>query len=107
MVRVINNQVTQTSLPTTGTVNGQTVSNYHLLPESTLLSEGCLPLVENKPTLGEGEYHVFAYYTIQETQVVANYTAETIPAEAPSVETRVEIVESTLGEILENIIPNL
>ena len=45
--KVVNGQVTRAHLPTSGILqDGRTVSNYHLLPDETLLAEGWLPCEE-------------------------------------------------------------
>ena len=50
LVQVINGEITQRSLPKTGTLkNGSTVSGYHLLDEEVLLDEGWLPLEDIVP----------------------------------------------------------
>ena len=55
------------NLPKTGKLtNGQTVSNYHRLPEEVLLAEGWLPLIEIRPEINE-ETH---YLRIKETYEV-------------------------------------
>ena len=50
--KVVNGQVVY--VPTSGVLqDGRTVSNYHLLPDETLLAEGWLPCEEIKPTYDE------------------------------------------------------
>ena len=87
MVKIQNGQVTQTSLPTSGILsNGRSVSNYNLLPEETLLTEGWLPLIENKPVYEPATQELsLTGYTIEAAQVTANYTAVTLPTD-PDVE---------------------
>lgn len=40
MIQIINGQIRQTELPTTGIINGSAASNYNLLPLSVLEAEG-------------------------------------------------------------------
>lgn len=72
---------TELSLPQTGVLSdGRTVSNYHLLPESVLFSEGWLPCEEIKP-----EYNAELQYLVVETAIqqgdiiVVTYKAVEIP----------------------------
>ena len=98
--KVENGQVTQIGLPTTGTLqDGSTVSGYNLLPESVLLDEGWLPLVDNKPEYDEEtEYLENAGYTIGETEVIINYTVKQKEPViyVPTVEDRLAAVEEAL-----------
>jgi hypothetical protein len=75
MVRVINREVIQTTLPSTGYLsNGESVSGYNLLPESVLKAEGWLPLEENRPEYNaENETLELDNYTIEADKVTANY----------------------------------
>ena len=78
--KIENNQVTLTSLPTSGILsNGQSVSNYNLLSESILLAEGWLPLIESKPVYDPITQELqLTGYTIGENKVIANYVAAVI-----------------------------
>lgn len=78
--KVENGQVTQIGLPSTGILqDGSTVSGYNFLPESALIAEGWLPLVDNRPEYNpETEYLEHAGYTVSETEVVVNYTVRQI-----------------------------
>jgi hypothetical protein len=63
--KVQNGQVTQVGLPSSGVLSdGCSVSNYNLLPESVLLTEGWLLLELNEP-----EYNS----TTQELQFVLHH----------------------------------
>jgi len=97
--KVENNQVTQAYLPTSGTLSdGRSVSNYNLLPEETLLAEGWLPLIENKPEYDPDMQELqLTGYTIEAAQVTANYEAVTLP---PTLDNRVTAVEGVLMDIL-------
>ncbi len=78
--KVKNGQVVQVVLPPTGILkDGSTVSGYNLLPESVLLTEGWLPLVDNRPEHNpEIEYLEHAGYTVSETEVTVNYIVKQI-----------------------------
>jgi len=79
-VKVEDNQVIQTGLPSTGVLrDGSTVSGYNLLDETTLRNEGWLPLEENKPNYDEAtQYLDFAGYEILNDKVIANYIVKDI-----------------------------
>jgi hypothetical protein len=85
--KVENEQVVSTRLPRQDKLaDGRYVSNYHLLPESTLLSEGWLPGINSKPSYDpETEGLQGPSYDIQAEQVVANYTAIPKPEPLPVV----------------------
>ena len=80
MIQVINGEITQRSLPKTGTLkNGSTVSGYHLLDEEVLLDEGWLPLEDNRPEYDMGtQYLVPDGYEILEDKVIKKYRIEEI-----------------------------
>jgi hypothetical protein len=96
--KVENGQVVQAGLPTCGRLsNGCSVSNYHLLSESVLLSEGWLPYEENKPEYNpETQYLKLSGYDIQQDKVVANYTVENMPVVAPDPQI-VQLNDSIIG----------
>ena len=72
--RVENGQVVEAGLPITGTLkDGRTVSNYHLLGEDILKSEGWLPVEHDLPEVGENEQAVFREYDIQPDKVIVRY----------------------------------
>ncbi len=102
--KVESGQVTQVGLPTTGTMtDGSTVSGYDLLPENVLLSEGWLPLVEDRPEYDfETEYLEHAGYTVGATEVTVNYTVKQIEpvTPIPTVEDRLSAVEEALLMII-------
>ena len=85
LVQVINGEITQRSLPKTGTLkNGSTVSGYHLLDEEILLDEGWLPLEDIKPEYDvETQYLSNDGYEILEDKVVKKYIVKDIPLEEP------------------------
>ena len=108
--KVENGQVIQIGLPSTGTLkDGSTVSGYNLLPESVLIAEGWLPLVDNRPEYNsEIEYLEHAGYTVSETEVTVNYAVKqkdpVIPI--PTMEERLESAEVAilaLMEVLDNV----
>lgn len=53
--------------------DGRWVSNFHLLPHETLVSEGWLPLDEVKPLLAEGQYHELDTAVEVDGRIVATY----------------------------------
>ena len=81
MIQVINGEITQYSLPKTGTLkNGSTVSGYHLLDEEVLLDEGWLPLEDIPPEYDEEtQYLINDGYEILEDKVIKKYRIEEIP----------------------------
>jgi len=99
--KVENGIVTQTSLSTSGTLSdGRSVSNYNLLPESTLLEEGWLPLELNEPEYNPATQELqLVDYTIEANRVIANYEAVAIVA-IPTLDDRVTAVEDVLMDIL-------
>lgn len=104
--KVENGQVVRVGLPTTGILqDGSTVSGYNLLPESVLLDEGWLPLVDNKPEYDEEtEYLEFVdYEVIPDVKVVANYIIKqkepVIPV--PTLEERLESAEAAILAMME------
>ena len=103
--KVENGHVTQVGLPSTGTLtDGSTVSGYNFLPESVLLDEGWLPLVDNPPEYNqETEYLEHAGYTVGEDEVVANYTIKQIESivPAPTIEERLESTEAAILALME------
>jgi hypothetical protein len=101
MVKVENGIVTQTSLPTSGTLSdGRSVSNYNLLPESILLTEGWLPLELNEPEYNPAIQELqLVDYTIEANRVIANYEAVAI-VNIPTVEGRLTATEDTIVEML-------
>lgn len=106
--RVTNGQVTQVGLPATGEINGITVSGYDLLPFDVLQAEGWMQLVQDIPTYDEATQYVeLTGYTVGESEVTANYTVLDKEPEPLTVEDRVTLVEETVGEILETIIPSI
>mgnify|MGYP001047545328 FL=1 len=76
-------EVIEKPLPKTGTLkDGRTVSGYDLLPEETLIQEGWLPLIEQKPEYDEETQLLqFDKYIIEEDKVIAVYTAIDVPQE--------------------------
>jgi hypothetical protein len=100
--KIDNGNVIQVGLPTSGCLyDGSSVSNYNLLPDSVLLAEGWLPLIENKPEFNpETQGLRLTGYTIEETQVVANYV---IVTKLPTVEERLDATEAVLMDVLETI----
>jgi len=78
-VKVENNKITKRGLPKTGKLStGETVSNFHLLPDDILLSEGWYPLTDDPPTTDEDHRAVKSGYTIYDTYVEQNYKVEEI-----------------------------
>jgi hypothetical protein len=101
--KVENGQVTQVHLPTSGVLDGHSVSNYNLLPESVLLAEGWLPLVENMPEYDHASQELrLTGYTIDDDKVTANYE---VMAKLSTIEERLEIQDDTIGEVLEVLLP--
>ena len=101
--KVESNIVTQAYLPTSGTLSdGRSVSNYNLLPESVLLAEGWLPLIENKPEYDPDMQELqLTGYTIEAAQVTANYEAI---AKTPTAEDRLTAAEDVIMDILANLL---
>ncbi len=107
MIQVLNNEITQTRLPKTGTLSdGRTVSGYHLLDADILRQEGWLPLVDEPPEHDpETEYLVPDGYDIQPDKVVRLYRIEPIPEPEPVAPDLYEqvlelqaIIDALLGE---------
>lgn len=74
MVLVKNGKVVEGYLPSTYTLNGKTISNYHLLDIDILTSEGWLPLEEIIPEHDKNlEKLVFDRYTVKADKVIKNY----------------------------------
>lgn len=101
MIQVINGEITQYSLPKTGTLkDGSTVSGYHLLDEETLKEEGWLPLEDNLPEYDiETQYLVNDGYEILEDKVITKYKLEDIPKSEEPRDLEAEVVE--LREIID------
>ena len=96
--KVVSGQVTQAHLPTTGELDGRTVSNYNLLPESVLLAEGWLPLVEGKPVYDADTQELrLTGYTIEADKVTANYEAV---AKEPTTDERIEAMEGVVMDLI-------
>ena len=104
MIQVINGEITQYSLPKTGTLkDGRTVSGYHLLDEETLKEEGWLPLEDIKPDYDiETQYLVNDGYEILEDKVIKKYRIEEIPEREEPRDLEAEVVE--LREIIDVLI---
>ena len=104
MLQVINGEITQHSLPKTGTLkNGSTVSGYHLLDEEVLLDEGWLPLEDNPPEYDiETQYLVRDGYEILEDKVIKKYRIrEILEKEAPrDLEAEIEELRQTIDVLL-------
>ena len=98
---VQNGQVIQVGLPSSGILSdGRSVSNYNLLPESVLLSEGWLPLELNEPEYNPATQELqLVDYTIEVDGVIANYEAVAI-VNIPTVEGRLTATEDTIVEML-------
>jgi len=78
-VKIKNNEVIERGLPKTGRLSdGSWVSNYHLLPEETLLAEGWLPLVDEPPETDEKHRAVITGYDIYTDRVEAVYEIKEI-----------------------------
>ena len=101
LIQVINGEITQRSLPKTGTLkNGSTVSGYHLLDNEILLDEGWLPLEDNPPEYDvETQYLVQDGYEILENKVIKKYRIEEIPEREDSRDLEAEVEE--LREIID------
>mgnify|MGYP000933576152 CR=1 FL=1 len=116
MIQVINGEITQYSLPRTGTLStGETVSGYNLLDEETLQEEGWLPL-ENNPLFfnEETQYLVSDGYEILEDKVIKKYKIEDMPepgemepSEIELLNERVNTQDNVIEEILFDIIPEM
>ena len=67
---------TELGLPTSGVLlDGRTVSNYHLLPDKTLLEEGWLPCEEVKPECKATEKLIVDTAEVIANKVVVTYVA--------------------------------
>jgi len=97
--KVVNGQVTQAHLPTSGILqDGRTVSNYHLLPESVLLAEGWLPLELNQPEYDpETQELRLTGYTVEADKVTANYEAV---KKSTTIDQRVYLLQDALDFVL-------
>jgi len=74
MALVKGNEVILDYLPSKYELNGQAVANYHLLDKETLLAEGWLPLINEKPEYDyESEELIVDSYDINSDSVVKNY----------------------------------
>ena len=96
--KVKNGQVVQAYLPTSGTLNGRTVSNYHFLPESVLLAEGWLPLELNQPEYDPDTQELrLAGYTVEADKVTANYEAV---KKSTTIDQRVDLLQDAVDFVL-------
>jgi len=98
LIQVINGEITQRSLPKTGTLkNGSTVSGYHLLDEEILLDEGWLPLEDNPPEYDmETQYLTNDGYEILEDKVIKKYRIVDIPEPQPN---EIEILNNKIAKL--------
>lgn len=98
-----NGEVVQVGLPSRGVINGVTVSNYHLLPEATLLSLGWLPYTENIPE-HNAETHTVTLdnYEILDEGVVGHYEAVMLP---PKDSDRLAALENVVTDMLFSQLP--
>ncbi len=83
--KVASGQIVEQRLPRTGRLSdGSSVSNYHKLPTETLISEGWLPVVEDKPEYDpETELLQVESVNILSDQVLYTYTAVAKPEPEP------------------------
>ena len=104
LIQVINGEITQHSLPKTGTLkDGRTVSGYHLLDEDTLRDEGWLPLEDNPPEYDmETQYLVQEGYEILEDKSIKQYKIEEIPEREEPRDLEAEVEE--LRQIIDMLI---
>ncbi len=104
LVQVINGEITQRSLPKTGTLkNGSTVSGYHLLDEEILLEEGWLPLEDIPPEYDEEtQYLANDGYEVLEDKVIKKYRIEEIPEREEHRDLEAEVEE--LRQIIDILI---
>ena len=81
MVQVIDKQVVQTELPSSGYLkNGESVSGYNLLPSDILKEEGWLPLEQTIPIYDEKtQYLQHDNYAIKVNKVVETFIIVAIP----------------------------
>lgn len=88
LIQVINGEITQHSLPKTGTLkDGRTVSGYHLLDEDILREEGWLPLEDMIPEYDEEtQYLANDGYEILEDKVIKKYIVESISEPQPNMD---------------------
>jgi hypothetical protein len=94
--KVENGQVTY--VPTSGVLNGRTVSNYNLLPESVLLAEGWLPLELNQPEYDPDTQELrLTGYTIEADKVTANYEAV---KKSTTIDQRVDLLQDAVDFVL-------
>lgn len=79
-VKVRGGEIVSYGLPKTGVLKtGETVSNYHMLPEETLLEEGWLPLEEAPAEYDKKTQYISgASYEILESKVIKRYTIANI-----------------------------
>lgn len=77
--RILNNSL-RVGLPKKGVLlNGQTVMGYNKLPEATLLAEGWLPYVEDKPQYDpETQYLVRAGYKVEDNKIIQEFAIQEI-----------------------------
>ena len=100
-----------TRLPKVGKLkDGQTVTNYHKLPEETLLAEGWMPLVDIKPEFdADTQYLMLDYIEEVEGEVRRWYTAVDIemaePQEPqPSIEERLAEHDALIADLAEIVL---
>ena len=106
MYQVKNGAIVNKSLPKTGYINGQAVSNYHLLDSKILQAEGWLPTEEVKPVYDKQiEHLVFDKYEILKAKVNIIYKAELIPEPTPDpVQVLKERFNSLEAELVEKAV---
>lgn len=78
--RILNNSL-RVGLPKKGVLlNGQTVMAYNKLPEETLLAEGWLPYIEDKPEHNpETQYLVRAAHRIEDNKIIQEFAVHEVP----------------------------
>jgi len=77
--RILNNSL-RVGLPKKGVLlNGKTVMGYNKLPEETLLAEGWLPYIEDKPQYDpEAQYLVRAGHRIEDNKIIQEFVIKEI-----------------------------
>jgi len=103
MIQVINNEIIQTHLPSTGTLSdGRSVSNYNCLPNDILIAEGWLPLEDNPPLYDVNTQELqHNGYDIQPDKVIKLYNIVDKPEPQP---TELEQLQQIVADIAEELL---
>ena len=102
---VANGQIDRVGLPEVWRrADGVTVSGYQFSDPGDLAADGWLPLVENRPEMGDNESYGEPSYDITHGQVVATYPVVPMPTLAPEI--TLADVAAALRDPLANLTPS-